>query len=164
MRHVFPLLCLLLAAQTAAFSQWRGTTPGGDTGEYLRNPVTVSNGIRGLLDPSRMQMSHSMQMGYMSYGGTGVSRGLYMNRIDYKVSDPLTLTTHLGYQFQPSGPAEWNPASSGTEFVGGADLKWRMTRNSFLQLSYHRNMSPGYGMYGWGRRGLAGYDYDVWRP
>lgn len=164
MTRIAIMIGVLMALQTVSFGQWRGTTPGGDTGEYLRNPTSIANGIRGLLDPSRLHMSHSMSMSYVSLGGTGVSRGLYMNQMDYRVSDPVMLTTYLGYQFQPSGPAEWNPAATGTDFVGGADLKWRLARNTSLQLSYYRNMSPSSYSYGWGQRGFSGSGPDYWRP
>ena len=96
-------------------------------------------------------MSHSMSMGYVSGSGISASRGLYMNHIDYQISRPLSVTTHLGYQFQPSGPAEWNPANNGTQFVGGADLNWRPTNNSNFRFSVYRNMAPSYyySPYGW---------------
>jgi hypothetical protein len=100
-----------------------------------------------------MHMSHSVSFGYANVGGRGVSQGLYMNRIDYQISEPLMLTTHLGYAFQPSGPAQWNPANNGTDFVGGADLNWRPTPSTSFRFSFYRNMYPdyyGYGDYGWG--------------
>ncbi|MBI5059068.1 hypothetical protein HZB60_04710 [candidate division KSB1 bacterium] len=156
---------------SSGLGQWRGTTPGGDTGEYLRT-ATPSKALRGLLDPSRMHMSQSLSMGYYNGGGLSGSRGLYMNRIDYQLSRPLSLTTHLGYQFQPSGPSEWNPATNGTSFVGGADLNWRPGKNYLISLSAYQNMSPygsfsrygGYspsGNYGWDPYGRY---FDPWRP
>jgi hypothetical protein len=122
-------------------------------------------GLRGLIDPSRMHMSQSVSMGYMSGSGVSASRGLYMNQIDYDISRKLSLTTHLGYQFQPSGPEEWNPAKNGNSFVGGADINWRPSSNSLFSLSVYRNMSP-YG--GYGRSNGYGWDpynmyVDPWR-
>ena len=67
-----------------------------------------------------------------------------MNTLEYQISRPLSKTTHLGYQLQPSGPAEWNPSNNGTQFVGGADLNWRPTNNSAFRLSVYRNMAPDY--------------------
>jgi hypothetical protein len=83
-------------------------------------------------------------MGFIGGSGLSMSRGLYMNNLDYQISRPLSITTHLGYQFQPSGPAEFNPANNGTQFVGGADLNWRPTNNSNFRLSVYRNMAPDY--------------------
>ena len=136
---------LVLGVIGISMAQYRNQNPAGDTEEYLRNPARMGlQNFRGLLDPSRMHMSHSLSMGYIGGSGVSMSRGLYMNTIDYQISQPLSVTTHLGYQFQPSGPAEFNPANTGTEFVGGADLNWRPTNNSAFRLSFYRNMMPDY--------------------
>ena len=107
MRSVATALLLVGLMALSATAQFRTQTTSGSTSEYLRNHEQGLglNAVKGLLDPSRMHMSHSVSMGYVNGGGTSMSRGLYMNRIDYQISNPLTLTTHLGYQFQPSGPA-----------------------------------------------------------
>jgi hypothetical protein len=136
---------MLMAMPGLVFGQWRDDHPSEQTQEYLRTgPELGIQGFRGLLDPSRMDMSHSMSMSYVSVGDESVSRGLYMNHLKYQISSPLSLTTHLGYQFQPHGPSEWNPANTGQEFVGGADLDWRPSRNSIFRLSVYQNMMPSY--------------------
>ena len=148
---------MLLMVASGSFAQFRNATPQGDTESYLRGYQSSGiSGLRSLLDPSRMRMSHSFSMGYMSSGGTSASRGMYMNRLDYQVSNKLSATTYLGYQFQPSGPQEWNPATNGNSFVGGADLNYSPTRNSLFRLSVYKNMAPDRG---YGPLGLSGYGY-----
>ena len=142
----------LLVLSGSSQAQYRNQNPGGDPEEYFRSPARFGlNNLHGLLDPARFHMSHSMSMGYFSGGGVSASQGLYMNRIDYQISRPLSVTTHLGYRFQPSGPAEWNPATNGSQFVGGADLNWRPTSNTAFRLSLYRGMLPDsyYSPYGW---------------
>jgi hypothetical protein len=137
-------------------AQYRGQNPTGDPEQYFHSPQRFGlNNLHGLLDPSRMHMSHSLSMGYFSGSGVSASRGLYMNTIDYQISRPLSVTTHLGYQFQPSGPAEWNPANSGNQFVGGADLNWRPTNSAAFRLSVYRGILPdSYASpYGWDSHG-----------
>lgn len=156
------LLCML--GSTLAFGQFRGNTPSGDTGNYLRGYQSSGlGGLRGILDPTRMKMSHSFSMGYVSAGGQSASQGMYMNRLDYQISQKLSATTHLGYQFQPSGPAEWNPATNGNSFVGGADLNYSPTRNSLFRLSVYKNMDPyrSYGPLGWNQYSSSA---DYFRP
>lgn len=157
---VLAVLCSLLLS-TSSWSQYRSQPTSSSTSDYLRGHEQGLGltAMRGLLDPSRMNMSHSMSFGYANAGGTGVSRGLYMNRIDYQIARPLLLTTHLGYQFQPSGPEEWNPAKTGNDFIGAADLTWSPTRNSQFRLSVARGMSP-YQSMGYG--GYSGYDAYPW--
>jgi hypothetical protein len=156
------LMVIVLFCATSGFAQYRNSSPAGDPGEYLRtSPGVALKGFRGILDPSRMHMSHSFSMGYFSGGGQSASRGLYVNTINYKISNPLTLTTHLGYQFQPSGPAEWNPTNNNNQFVGGADLNWRPTNNASFRLSVYRGLLPegSYNAYGWGPKGYHPYDF-----
>lgn len=154
------LLSSLLVVMTIsiAAAQFRQGEDQGDTGSYLRShrPLGIPVNAISLLDPSRLHMSHSIQMGYYSSGGMSGSRGIYMNTLTYEVARPLSVTTHLGIQFQPSGPAEWNPANYGNQFVGGAELNWRPTRNLFLHVGAFRGIVPDfsrYGYYGCGGRG-----------
>lgn len=150
-------LALIVLLPSDAVSQYRDKYPGSETREYLNTPQDLGlRSFSGLLDPARMQMSHEMSMGYISTRGISVSRGLYLNHLKYQISRPLSLTTHLGYQFQPHGPSEWDPANTGQEFVGGADLNWTPTRNSLIRLSVYRGMYPAT-YYG---RGM-GYSYDT---
>jgi hypothetical protein len=139
-------------------AQYRNTSPAGDPGTYFRNESKIGlNSLRGLLDPNRVHMSNSMSFGYASIGGRGFTQGLYMNHMQYQISQPLSVTTHLGYQFQPSGPAAFNPGLHNGNFVGGADLNWRPTQNTDFRLSVYRGMySPSpYSYYGW-----SPYDYN----
>ena len=156
-------LCVICFA-ALGYGQYRDSRCSTEsTGDYLRGNSNLGmSSFRGLFDPSRMHMSNSMSMGYYSGGGVSASRGLYLNTIDYQISRPLSITTHLGYQFQPSGPAEWNPAKNGDQFVGGADLNWQPTNNANLRFSVYRNMMPesGHaGYYGWDPYGYRGFGF-----
>ena len=157
--RVVLVLFVLVSWVNLTSAQYRNVTPGGDPSDYMHSRTSLGiKGFRGLLDPSRMHMSQSVEFGYTSVGGQSGTRGLYMNRIDYQISRPLALTSYLGYQFQPSGPAEWNPANYGNDFVGGADLNWRPTSNSLFRISVYRGMYPySYGNYGLGHYGYGSY-------
>jgi hypothetical protein len=150
------MVCLV----SLSFAQYRNAPPSSNVSDYLRNNTSTLGlkALRGLLDPNRMHMSHSFSFGYVSAAGRGATQGLYMNRIDYQISKPLMLTTHLGYQFQPSGSMQWNPGVSnglgnGT-FVGGADLNYQPWSNTSFRLSVYRGMNPDpYSDFGWGSFG-----------
>ena len=151
------LMIVLLTGTICA--QYSNVPPAGDTNDYLRGQSAIGlKSLRGLLDPSRMHMSHSLSFGYASAGGQGVTQGLYVNRLDYQILKPLWITTHLGYRFQPSGPAEWNPANNGTQFVGGADLNWRPSSSTSFHLSFYRGMYPS-SYYDRDSYGWEPYDY-----
>jgi hypothetical protein len=157
MRRFQLLLIAVLAMVSVASAQYRQNSNQDDMGNYLRSGKQLGlplSSVTSLLDPTRMHMSHSIQMGYYSGGGVSASRGLYMNTMTYDISKPLSVTTHLGIQYQPSGPAEWNPASYGNQFIGGAEINWQPAGNLFLHLGAYRGFVPdysGFGSYGWGR-------------
>ncbi len=159
MRLRFYLVGLLLLAMAAAsYAQYRSERPGGDPTSVLRGQPSLGlSGFRGLLDPARMHMSHSVEFGMATIGGRSLSQGLYMNRIDYQISKPLSVTTNLGYRFTPSGPAEYNPGMQNGDFVGGADVNWRPTSNMLFRISAYRNYNPNpyYGLTSW-----EPYNYD----
>jgi hypothetical protein len=145
----FAVLCMA----TLSFAQYRSTPPLGEPSEYLRGQSTLGlRSLRGILDPTRMHMSQSFSIGYMNSGGRSASQGLYMNNLQYQLSQRLFLTTHLGYSFQPTGPKEWNTGLNNGDFVGGAELNWRPTSNTILHVSVARGMYSDsyYDGYGWG--------------
>ena len=54
-----------------------------------------------LLDPSKLRMSHSYTLSYFSSERSSGSFGVYTNVLEYKFSNPLTLTLSLNYLHQP---------------------------------------------------------------
>jgi len=164
LRRALFIALLTLAYVAVASAQYRDTSPAGDTEGYLRGQSPIGLKVfRGLIDPSRMQMTHSVSFGYWSAGGQGGTDALYMNHMQYQIARPLWISTHLGYEFQPSGPAEWNPGTRNGDIVGGLDVNWQPTSNSLFRLSLYRGLysRPYYGEYGW-----TPYDYrpHVGRP
>ncbi len=55
-----------------------------------------------LLDPNRLKMRHSYTLTYFSNKKSSGSVGLYLNTIQYQISEPLKLTMNLGYLHRPS--------------------------------------------------------------
>lgn len=83
---------LVLCLASVTWAQYRNTQPLGEPSEYLRNGTTFGlKNFRGILDPSRMHMSHSMEFGYATSGGKGMTQGLYMNHMGYELLAPVIL-------------------------------------------------------------------------
>lgn len=155
------MVCLV----SLSVAQYRNAPPSSDVSQYLRSNTSALGlkALRGLFDPARMHMTQSFSFGYASMGGHGLTQGMYMNTMQYQISQPVSLTTHLGYLFQPSGSVQLNPAlgngfGNGT-FVGGADVNWRPWSNTNFRFSVYRGMepSPYYSDYGWGSYGYRSY-------
>ena len=86
-----------------------------------------------LLDPSRMTVQHSLSFSYGSGGNGSLAQSLYLTRLGYKLSDPVTLTFLLGVQNnQYSGkltlPSNYN------SLLGGVALDYRPSRDFHLRL------------------------------
>jgi hypothetical protein len=124
----------------------------GKFSEYLRS----GNDYRlGILDPSRLSFSHYISSSYISSGGEGVMRNLFMETIGYRLSNPLTLTFNVGYMHEPySTMTSEGPLQSG-KFLGSAALTWRPAENMFLHFEIANY--PKYGYYGYS-------PYDVFMP
>ncbi len=59
-----------------------------------------------LADPKKIEMHQSVTFSAASGGGSSMSQSFYQNRIDYRLSDPLTLHLDLGIltPLSASGP------------------------------------------------------------
>lgn len=140
-------------------SQVEDTASPTSISEYLRAGSGYGLGLKplGFLDPSRMTFSHSYTMSYLSAGSEGVMRGLFMETIGYRLSDPVSLTLNLGYLHQPYSTYGPEGISKSGAFVGGAALTWRPRDNMFLHFEVANYPSSyGYGYYPYGRM-MPGY-------
>jgi hypothetical protein len=90
---------LILFLFCSASSQMQ-TPPKSETDENLLGIESNSKSF-SLLDPSKLRMSHSYTFSYFSSGKTSGSFGVYTNVLEYKFSNPLTLTLSLNYLHQP---------------------------------------------------------------
>jgi hypothetical protein len=110
-----------------------------------------------LLDPSRFRMSQSYSLGYFSGSGSSGSMGLYMNTIEYKISDPLTVRVGLAYLHQPLGFVQNTGALSELnqgKFLPNFSLEYRPS-DRFQMLVDFRTV-PSYG----NSSSLNRYGYD----
>ncbi|TKJ39822.1 hypothetical protein CEE37_11130 [candidate division LCP-89 bacterium B3_LCP] len=144
---------LILSSAGLCWSQTEGGVVDTGISDYLRSGSDGYLGVQtfGLLDPSRMTMSHSYSMSYLSSGGQGLAQGLFMETIGYRLSNPLTLILNLGYLHQPYSSFNQGDAWSGSgSFVGGAALTWKPAENMFLHFEVANYGRPSnYGYYPW---------------
>jgi len=123
------LATLLFAATTFAAPTKRDYSP--KLKDYLGGRSASS---LGLLDPSRMTVSHNVQMGYSSFGGGSLMSSLYATTIGYRISNPLTMSVTMGL----SGN-RLNMGGAPTTFnsiVGGARLDYRPTKDLHMSLEF----------------------------
>ncbi len=163
----FMVMSLLLILSTYLFAQYRtskSTVPG------LRSNFIQPTGgsFMGIIDPDRIDMSQSYSLTYASSGNNGFMQGLYLNNIRYRLSAPLMLNLQLGYLHTPynSYGGGFNQGMNG-EFVGGASLIYKPSRNVSLSLGFSRMpyyYSP-YGYYPQNWFSIPGYEDPLpYRP
>lgn len=145
-------ICLAGIAQ----AQFKGQRPESHTnvGEAVIRP---SEGLLfGWLDLSRLSMRHSYSLSYSSFGGQGLSVGMYTNSLFYKFSAPLDVRFDVSLMHSPFGSYSNSGNFSGI-FLNRAELNYRPTDNMWFQIQF-RQLPAMY----WGS-GLSSGLYDGFR-
>jgi hypothetical protein len=94
-----------------------------------------------LLDPSRLHMTQSYSLSYMSGAGQGKMIGMYINQIDYEFAKPLRISFAIAYLHQPQGLWGARTQISGNKLLPSFRLDWRPSRNFRFVLNYE-TLSP----------------------
>jgi hypothetical protein len=139
----------VMSMMTGAEAQTAGAYESGGTEEKS-----------GLLDPSRLSMSHSLSFGMMGAKGYSLqSQSLAATMLQYKISEPLTLNLDFGFPIHSTFREEANLSRSNMESMDyfrnmplGASLTWQPNPRFMMRLSVHNNTAaatrpfPGYMM------------------
>ncbi|MDZ7293957.1 MAG: hypothetical protein ONB14_00875 [candidate division KSB1 bacterium] len=131
---VVVLISLLLLGVASA--QLKEQSKPLDLARELRTGVTP--GVGGLLglDPSRLRMSHSYSLSYFSLRGQSMAQGLYLNTIEYDVSQPLQLRLQWGIAHTPFQSAGLRSLGPTGPFVSGVQLQYRPSSKFSLDVGY----------------------------
>lgn len=132
------LLVALLAL--AAHAQFKDRAEVQPLAGMVLQPGVGLNLQGPLLDPNRLQIRQSVEMGFASGGGGAVGAGLYLNQLDYQLSSTLDMRVEVGVNsiFHNSVM----PGATGQNLVGGAELRWRPTDDLEMRLSASRGLAP----------------------
>ena len=95
-----------------------------------------------LLNSSRIKMSHSYSLSYMSMGRQSFNQGLYLNTLDINIADPLQMQVRFGYLHQPLGNMNNQQMMDGKLFLQRAMLKYEPTENMSIVFDYQAYPSP----------------------
>ena len=117
-----------------------------------------------LLDSSRFSMSQSYTLSFGKMGPYSLNTGLYLNTMNLRIADPLTMQVRVGLM-HPLGGGTNNLYQAGTKlFVQRAMLQYQPSENFKVVIDYQAfpsaMMSPyGVNPYGYGP---FGYDSSGW--
>ncbi|MBN2200671.1 hypothetical protein JW777_01820 [bacterium] len=134
-RAFFLVVCML--GPMLAFGQYRGEAKSSifKPSELFRRPSGI---LDGLIDPSRFKMTQSYSLSFFSAGSRSFNQGLYLNTMQYRLSDPLTAVLQVGYLHQPLGGAGLTGSSAGQFIISGASLDYRPSDKTRLFFDYQQ--------------------------
>lgn len=141
MKTLLSLCAILILFQVVGFSQVK---PKGLSsrdplqGIVDRTPVN-SNFLFGLIDPSKITMSHSYSMSYSTstYGNLALSD--YVNTIGYSISDRMQLQVQTGIRYSPfsSFGKDFENSISGI-YLKGASFQYQISDDSKFEFRYEQ--------------------------
>lgn len=107
-------------------------------------------GLFGMLglSPDRFSMQQSYSLSFVNFGGQSYSQGLYLNTMQYQVSDPLRVSVQWGLLNQPFGSFGAQPLTSNRLFLSSAGVYYQPSRNFSFEVQYqalpYRYFVPSY--------------------
>jgi len=107
--------------------------------------LTPQKSSFSLLDPSRLKMSHSYTLSYYSSKEGSGNAGLYLNTLQYRVSEPLTLTMNLGYLHSPVFWQRSHSSLNNQRILSDFQLEYK--KSSFYFLLKIGNLPKGHNPY-----------------
>jgi hypothetical protein len=137
MRHppLRALLLTLVAVALAAGAHASSLDPGPSLGYTPRVPISALARPVSAIDLSRFHVSTMVSVGSGSGWGGG-TQALQVTSLSYQFKAPVTMRVSIGN-------AWGSQAQGGSQFfLEGADLSFRPSANSFLQISYQNVRSP----------------------
>jgi hypothetical protein len=161
------LSCGLVAVMlcfTTASAQFKSTVdPQSTVSQSILRPDDGGL-LFGWFDPSKFDMRQSFSMSYTSFGGQGLSLGVYTNSMMYKVSNDLDIRADVSLMASPfnSFGKQAQNSLSGL-FLNRAEINYRPWKNTLFQVQY-RQLPAFYGLgtgYGFGSYLLNGFDRNL---
>jgi hypothetical protein len=133
MRNIrrFCALCLLIPALALAQSENKSVV--FKPGKTFDKPTGFLN---SLLDPSRFSMSQSYTMSFMRVGNQTLNQGLYLNTMNYRISNPLLAQVRVGFLHQPFGAYGNTGDQNGKLFLQRAMLQYRPSDKMSIVFDY----------------------------
>lgn len=122
-------LPLVSAAQMADRVEAKEVTQKYDLG--LTKPPSLP-----FFDLSRLHLSHSYSISYISGGGFSGTQAMYNGTLQYQLAQPLTLTLNLGILHDPGALFGDKNFSSNARFLPSGWLDWRPSKNFQMTIGF----------------------------
>jgi len=124
------IAAVLILASGPAYGQLGGSFSAG--------PVKAKPQF-SLLDPSRLHMTQSYSMWFSSSRAGSSNLAMYLNSIEYQISDPLKIRVDVGYLHRPG--AILKNGTNGLEegkIMPGLSISWRPSNSFMMRFDYRQ--------------------------
>jgi hypothetical protein len=93
----------------------------------------------GLFNPNNFSMHHSFSLSYQTFGGQGLSMGMYTNSMAYKFTDNLDVNADISLMASPYNTLgkQYQSSLSGL-FLNRAELNYRPWKNTLFQIQFQQ--------------------------
>jgi len=144
------LFAFILCLPFNSIAQFKKDTSNPNISGILTAP-NAADVLFGLIDPSKINMHHSVSMSYGMMGSNGMMLSSYMNMMDYQISDNLMLRTNLGIMTSPYNTMGEGFYLNEPRIFGGAQLEYKFSDKSSISLQFqsapYYNYRPRLGEY-----------------
>lgn len=132
------LLAVMLCITTASAQFKTSIEPRSTVAESI---LKSNDGglLYGLFNPNNFSMHHSFSLSYQTFGGQGLSMGMYTNSMAYKVSDDLDMKADISLMASPYNTLgkQYQSSLSGL-FLNRAELNYRPWKNTLFQIQFQQ--------------------------
>jgi len=129
---IWAAVLFLIAGQ--AYAQQMGDFPRADLSD---RSDSSSRPTFSLLDPNRFHMTQSYSFLYSSSRAGSFNLGVYLNSIEYQISDPLQIRFDFAYLHSPGNLVSRRGTLPDGQILPGLSLRWRPSKNFLFQFDYH---------------------------
>jgi hypothetical protein len=138
MKRFFGVVTVILIP-VICMAQYKSQAKLPSISQAIAKPA--NNLLLGFLNPDKLTMHHNFSMSFMTMGQHNMMVNAYLNTINYKISDPLSLRLNLGLMNTPYSSFNQS-AINNTNFFGGAELFYRPSDNTFIKVGF--DVRPNY--------------------
>ncbi len=138
-RKFIAILVVFLVAASQIYAQRQSDLP---------LELSTAKSSFSLFDPGRFHMSQSYSMMYTTSQYGSYSLGLYLNTIEYQISDPLRIRLDIGYLHSPDMVlSNTSTAFQKGKILPAISISWRPSENFYFQFDY-RELPSFFNNYG----------------
>jgi len=159
------VLAIVIGLALTGFAQFKGS--GFDSPDIKDGLVDHSGGgnLFGFLNSDNFQMKHSIDMSYSSFGGEGISLGVYTNSMFFKINPDLNVQTDISVVNSPYSTLGKNFQNNiNGIYLSRAAINYKPFKDVSISLQY-RNLPGAFNPYMYnGLSPMAGFgrSYDPW--